>query len=80
MIFDQRVAFIGGMNLGREYRYEWHDMMVRLEGHAAKILDDDLDFAFVLEDDIGLEDNFADVVNLMANLPHANWDFIKKAF
>ncbi|MCT7943354.1 MULTISPECIES: glycosyltransferase family 25 protein [Shewanella] len=42
-----------------------------------KILDDDLDFAFVLEDDIGLEDNFADVVNLMANLPHANWDFIK---
>lgn len=42
-----------------------------------KILDEDLDFAFVLEDDIGLEDNFADVVNLMANLPHANWDFIK---
>jgi cardiolipin synthase len=34
MIFDQRVAFVGGMNIGREYRYEWHDMMIRLEGDA----------------------------------------------
>jgi cardiolipin synthase A/B len=31
-MFDRRYAHIGGMNIGREYRYEWHDMMVELEG------------------------------------------------
>ncbi len=31
-IFDQRVAFLGGMNIGREYRYDWHDIMVELTG------------------------------------------------
>jgi cardiolipin synthase len=29
---DKRKAYIGGMNIGREYRYDWHDMMVELEG------------------------------------------------
>ncbi|QYJ97545.1 glycosyltransferase family 25 protein [Shewanella alkalitolerans] len=42
-----------------------------------KIIDDGLDYAFILEDDIYLEDNFADVVNLMASLPTQEWDFIK---
>lgn len=42
-----------------------------------KIVDDELDFAFVLEDDIDLESNFADVVELMRELPDSNWDFIK---
>ncbi len=31
-IIDGDRAFVGGMNLGREYRYEWHDMMARVEG------------------------------------------------
>lgn len=31
-IFDRRVAFLGGMNIGREYRYDWHDIMVELTG------------------------------------------------
>ncbi len=31
-IFDRRYAHLGGMNIGREYRFEWHDMMVELEG------------------------------------------------
>jgi phosphatidylserine/phosphatidylglycerophosphate/cardiolipin synthase-like enzyme len=31
-LVDGRYAYIGGMNLGREYRYEWHDMMVEVEG------------------------------------------------
>ncbi|HEY5680651.1 MAG TPA: phosphatidylserine/phosphatidylglycerophosphate/cardiolipin synthase family protein [Pseudomonadales bacterium] len=31
-IFDERVAFLGGMNIGREYRYDWHDIMVELTG------------------------------------------------
>lgn len=31
-ILDNETAYIGGMNIGREYRYEWHDMMLRVEG------------------------------------------------
>jgi phosphatidylserine/phosphatidylglycerophosphate/cardiolipin synthase-like enzyme len=32
MVIDRRVAFMGGMNIGREYRYDWHDLMVELTG------------------------------------------------
>ena len=32
LLFDRRYAHLGGMNIGREYRFEWHDMMVELEG------------------------------------------------
>ena len=31
-LIDGRFAWLGGMNLGREYRYEWHDLMVELQG------------------------------------------------
>jgi len=31
-VIDDRYAYIGGMNLGREYRYEWHDLMAEVEG------------------------------------------------
>lgn len=37
-IFDRRTAYIGGMNVGREYQHDWHDMMVRLEGPAVDLL------------------------------------------
>jgi cardiolipin synthase len=32
IIVDRKKAYIGGMNIGREYRFDWHDMMVELEG------------------------------------------------
>lgn len=32
LIFDDRTAILGGMNIGREYYSEWHDLMVRIEG------------------------------------------------
>ena len=32
VIIDDDTALIGGMNIGREYRYEWHDMMAELKG------------------------------------------------
>ena len=32
MVIDKRLAFLGGMNIGREYRYDWHDMMVEVRG------------------------------------------------
>ncbi len=31
-VFDGRSAILGGMNIGREYFSEWHDVMVRVEG------------------------------------------------
>lgn len=31
-LVDGQHAWIGGMNLGREYRYEWHDLMFELGG------------------------------------------------
>lgn len=32
LVFDRRTAILGGMNLGREYYSEWHDLMVKVEG------------------------------------------------
>jgi cardiolipin synthase len=31
-LIDEQYAYIGGMNFGREYRYEWHDLMAEVEG------------------------------------------------
>jgi phosphatidylserine/phosphatidylglycerophosphate/cardiolipin synthase-like enzyme len=31
-LVDGRYAYVGGMNVGREYRYEWHDMMAEIQG------------------------------------------------
>jgi glycosyl transferase family 25 len=42
-----------------------------------QIIDDGLDFGVVLEDDVELLDNFKDVLTLLAELPHTEWDFIK---
>jgi cardiolipin synthase len=32
IIVDGARAWLGGMNIGREYRYEWHDLMVEVNG------------------------------------------------
>src|SRR3989338_6361967 len=32
IIIDKKVCFTGGMNIGREYRYDWHDLMMELRG------------------------------------------------
>ena len=42
-----------------------------------RILDEDLDFGVVLEDDLTLLDNFPDVLDLLSSLPPEGWDFIK---
>lgn len=31
-IIDKKIAFVGGMNIGREYRYNWHDLMMEVSG------------------------------------------------
>jgi cardiolipin synthase A/B len=38
LVFDQQVAILGGMNIGREYYSEWHDLMVRVEGPIVQSL------------------------------------------
>ncbi len=35
-VFDQRTAILGGMNIGREYFSEWHDLMVAVEGPVVR--------------------------------------------
>lgn len=32
IIVDRRKAYVGGMNIGYHYRYEWHDLMVEVRG------------------------------------------------
>lgn len=32
LVFDGRTAILGGMNIGREYFSEWHDLMLKVEG------------------------------------------------
>jgi cardiolipin synthase A/B len=46
MIIDNREAFVGGMNIGRQYRYEWHDMMVGLTGPIVGRLEKDYRLAW----------------------------------
>ena len=41
IILDGRQAFVGGMNIGRQYRYDWHDMMVGLSGPIVGRLEKD---------------------------------------
>ena len=38
-LIDGTQAWLGGMNVGREYRYEWHDLMVELRGPVVASLE-----------------------------------------
>jgi|TARA_B110000037_G_scaffold33898_1_gene40982 cardiolipin synthase len=41
IVFDSRTAILGGMNIGREYYSEWHDLMVRVEGPVVASLEEE---------------------------------------
>jgi cardiolipin synthase len=45
-IIDGELAFVGGMNIGREYRYEWHDMMMEVTGPVVGKIQRDADKAW----------------------------------
>jgi len=32
ILIDNAICFTGGMNIGREYRYDWHDLMFEIRG------------------------------------------------
>jgi cardiolipin synthase len=40
-VIDGRQAYLGGMNIGRQYRYEWHDLMAGLTGPVVGRLEKD---------------------------------------
>jgi len=43
---DNKVCFTGGMNIGREYRYHWHDLMMELKGGILEDINKDFDLAW----------------------------------
>ena len=53
ILIDNRVAFLGGMNIGREYRYDWHDLMVELRGPVVDEIQTNFEKAWRLEGFLG---------------------------
>ncbi len=45
-IIDRKIAYVGGMNIGREYRYEWHDLMMEVRGPVVNQLQHESDKAW----------------------------------
>lgn len=45
-IIDGQLAFAGGMNIGREYRYVWHDLMMELRGPVVDELSNEFNKAW----------------------------------
>ena len=58
-IIDRKTAFVGGMNIGREYRYDWHDLMMEVTGPVVDQLQHESDKAWARA---GL---FGDLANLV---------------
>lgn len=48
-VIDEKIAYLGGMNIGHEYRHDWHDMMVRIEGPIVAALQEEYDRAYGLQ-------------------------------
>jgi cardiolipin synthase A/B len=53
LLVDGTHAWIGGMNLGREYRYEWHDVMVELQGPVVASLEEEFQHSWAHEGPLG---------------------------
>ena len=52
-LVDGNRAWLGGMNIGREYRFEWHDMMVELQGPVVGALEREYRRAWAHEGPLG---------------------------
>ena len=46
IIIDHETGFVGGMNIGREYRYDWHDLMMEIKGPVVDILSREFQLAW----------------------------------
>ena len=47
-IIDDETCFLGGMNIGREYRFDWHDLMVEVNGPVVQHIREQFLAAWVL--------------------------------
>ena len=46
LVFDDTTAILGGMNIGREYYSEWHDLMLKVEGPIVGALAKEFEMAW----------------------------------
>ncbi|MDX1430807.1 MAG: phosphatidylserine/phosphatidylglycerophosphate/cardiolipin synthase family protein [Gammaproteobacteria bacterium] len=69
-IIDREVAYLGGMNIGREYRFDWHDLMVEVRGPIVAALARDSDIAWARSGMLG--DLAAFVQSLRAEEPRSS--------
>ncbi len=61
-IIDKKIAFVGGMNIGREYRYDWHDMMMEVSGPVVNQLQFESDKAWARGSIFGDFANFIEYI------------------
>ena len=61
-IIDNETAFVGGMNIGREYRYDWHDLMMEVSGPVVDQLQFESDKAWARG---GLFGDFANALRFL---------------
>jgi len=53
IVIDRRIGFLGGMNIGREYRYDWHDLMVEVQGPVVDVLHTEFERSWLHEGFLG---------------------------
>jgi cardiolipin synthase len=73
-IIDQELAFVGGMNIGREYRYDWHDLMMEVKGPIISQLQFEFDKAW------GKSSFMGDLAWLSRNLRGINADIADQGY
>ncbi len=73
-IIDRKLAFVGGMNIGREYRYDWHDLMMEVTGPVVDQLQYDTDKAWARAS------IFGDIAVLVQMLDGKNRDSDKQGY
>lgn len=71
-IIDKKIAFVGGMNIGREYRHDWHDLMMEVSGPVVDKLQYESDKAWARASIFGDFANFVAFIKGKKN--HADED------
>jgi len=46
IIIDEELFFTGGMNIGREYRFDWHDLMIEVGGSIVDEIKEEFEIAW----------------------------------
>ena len=67
IVIDGVTAFTGGMNIAREYRFDWHDLMMEVHGPVVDILQDEFNKAWA---HAGLFGDYGYLVRRMLPAPH----------